>query len=131
MAFRHIEVEAATPTVGAYVSGVDLNQVSSKTIYAEIKLALWKHGVLFFRAQKLKPEAYLRLGQVFGDMEKHEFFPHLPDHPQIQLISHEGIDNPETDRWEPRHRVFLIFEIRQFQLYFQVWKYMLTRYRLS
>jgi len=42
MAFRHIEVEAATPTVGAYVSGVDLNQVSSKTIYAEIKLALWK-----------------------------------------------------------------------------------------
>lgn len=99
MAFRHIEVEAATPTVGAYVSGVDLNQVSSKTIYAEIKLALWKHGVLFFRAQKLKPEAYLRLGQVFGDMEKHEFFPHLPDHPQIQLISHEGIDNPETDRW--------------------------------
>jgi len=99
MTFKHIKITEATPTVGAYVSGVDLNQVPSKAIYAEIKLALWKHGVLFFRAQKMTPEAYLRLGQVFGDMEKHEFFPHLPDHPQIQLISHEGIDNPETDRW--------------------------------
>ena len=27
------------------------------------------------------------------------FFPHLKDHPEIQLIAHEGKEKPETDRW--------------------------------
>lgn len=52
MTFKHIKITEATPTVGAYVSGVDLNQVPSKAIYAEIKLALWKHGVLFFEHKR-------------------------------------------------------------------------------
>lgn len=99
MAYRHIEVTPATPTIGAYISGVDLNSVRSDDVYEEIKAALWKHGVVFFRGQKIKPDAYLKLGSKFGEMEQHEFFPHIPNYPQIQLISHEGEDNPETDRW--------------------------------
>ena len=50
-------------------------------------------------AQALTPEAYIRLGGHFGEMEKHEFFPHIEGHPQIQLISHQGTEAPETDRW--------------------------------
>lgn len=99
MNFRHIEVEAITPVIGAMISGVDLNNVQSEDVYEEIKLALWKHGAVFFRKQALNPESYLRLGQKFGDMEQHEFFPHIQGHPQIQLISHQGTDAPETDRW--------------------------------
>jgi taurine dioxygenase len=99
MSFRHIEVTPATPTIGAYISGVDLNSIRSEDVYEEIKAALWQHAVVFFRGQKMTPDAYLKLGSRFGDMEEHEFFPHIPGHPQIQLISHEGTDNPETDRW--------------------------------
>ena len=97
--YQHIEIDPATPTIGAYVSGVDLNNVASEAVYEEIKQALWQHGVLFFRKQALNPESYIRLGQVFGDVEKHEFFPHMKGHPQIQLVSHEGTETPETDRW--------------------------------
>lgn len=99
MAFRHIEVTRSTPTIGAAITGVDLNNIRSEDVYEEIRQALWTCGVVFFRDQQITPENYLKLGSKFGEMEQHEFFPHLPGHPQIQLISHEGTDNPETDRW--------------------------------
>ena len=99
MAFRHIELTPMTPTIGATISGVDLNTVKSEDVYEEIKQALWQCGVVFFRNQKITPESYLKLGAKFGEMEQHEFFPHIEGYPQIQLISHEGYDAPETDRW--------------------------------
>ena len=97
--YKHIQIDPATPTIGAYVSGIDLNHVGSDDVYDEIKQAHWQHGVLFFRKQALNPESFIRLGKVFGDMEKHEFFPHIKDYPQIQLVAHEGTETPETDRW--------------------------------
>lgn len=98
-AFRHIRVEPMTPNIGAMISGVDLNAVRSPEVYDEIKQALWKHHVVFFRDQPLKPDAHVALGAVFGDMERHEFFPSVDGHPEIQVISHQGHDAPETDRW--------------------------------
>ena len=44
-------------------------------------------------------EPYIRLGSQFGELEEHEFFPHIEGYPQIQTIAHEGYDQPETDRW--------------------------------
>ena len=99
MKFRHIQVDPVTPCIGAHLTGVDLNAVRNDDVYEEIQQALWQHGVIFLRGQALKPENYLRLGRKFGEMEEHEFFPHLQNFPQIQLIAHEGHDAPETDRW--------------------------------
>ncbi|WP_158970248.1 TauD/TfdA dioxygenase family protein [Chachezhania sediminis] len=99
MSFSHISVEPLTPTIGGIIHGVDLNAVKNPAVYEEIKQALWKHGVIFFRNQPIKPEAYLNLGRVFGEPEKHEFFPHVEGFPQIQKISHQGYSKPDTDRW--------------------------------
>lgn len=99
MSYTHITVEPMTPTIGAMISGVDLNKVRSPAVYEEIKQALWQHHVVFMRAQKVAPAHYLELGRVFGEPEEHEFFPHVDGYPQIQTISHEGHDQPETDRW--------------------------------
>ncbi|MFN9281910.1 MAG: TauD/TfdA dioxygenase family protein [Rubrivivax sp.] len=99
MKFRHLQVDPITPCIGAYLSGVDLNDVRSEDVYEEIQQALWLYGVVFLRRQALRPENYLRLGRKFGEMEQHEFFPHVQDFPQIQLIAHQGHDAPETDRW--------------------------------
>ena len=84
MSFRHIQIDPMTPTIGGMISGVDLNSTRSEDVYEEIKKALWQYGVVFFRKQALKPEAYIRLGKNFGEMEQHEFFPHIEGHPQIQ-----------------------------------------------
>jgi taurine dioxygenase len=99
MNYRHIQVEPLTPTIGAMISGVDLNHVRSEDVYEEIQAALWKHCVVFFRKQPLTPEAHIRLARQFGEVETHEFFPHIKGHPQIQLIANEGHESPETDRW--------------------------------
>lgn len=99
MSYSHITVEPLTPTIGAVISGVDLNNVRSPSVYEEIKQALWKHQVVFFRKQPVEPENYMKLGQVFGELEEHEFFPHVEGYPQIQTIAHEGYEQPETDRW--------------------------------
>ncbi|GAB2600585.1 taurine dioxygenase [Ramlibacter solisilvae] len=99
MNYRHIQVDPVTPTIGAMISGVDLNHVRSEDVYEEIQQALWAHGVVFFRKQPLTPEAHVRLARQFGEVEKHEFFPHIKGVPEIQLIAHEGYESPETDRW--------------------------------
>lgn len=97
--YSFITVEPLSPHIGAMISGVDLNGVTSDAVYEEIRQALWKHHVIFFRRQALTPEAYLRLGSQFGEMEEHEFFPHVDGYPQIQTISNEGNSRPGTDRW--------------------------------
>lgn len=97
--YRHIEVSTLTPTIGAEISGIDLNGDVGRAAYNEIKKALWRHHVIFIRGQTLTPEAYIRLGEQFGAVAKHEFFPHVDGYPQIQTINHQGRDNPETDRW--------------------------------
>ena len=99
MKYAHITVEPMNPNIGATISGVDLNNVTNPAVYEEIKQALWRHGVIFFRKQPLEPEAYLKLGRAFGEPETHEFFPHPEGYPQIQKISHQGFDAPDTDRW--------------------------------
>lgn len=35
MSFRHIQIEPLTPTIGAMISGVDLNHVRSEDVYEE------------------------------------------------------------------------------------------------
>ena len=99
MTYRHFEINPITPTIGATISGIDLNNVRSDDVYEDIQRALWQYGVVFFRKQPLTPENYIKLGSKFGEMEVHKFFPHIEGHPQIQLIDHQGHEAPETDRW--------------------------------
>lgn len=99
MSYRHIKVEKMTPTIGATIHDVDLNNVRNPAVFEEIKQALWENGVIFFRNQPIKPDAYVELGRAFGEPELHEFFPHVDGYPQITKIAHQGYDAPDTDRW--------------------------------
>ena len=99
MKYRYIEVERVTPTIGALINGVNLNSVSNPAVYDEIRSALWENKVIFFRNQPLTPQAHLALGRTFGEMEKHEFFPHVQGAPEIQVIANSGAKSPDTDRW--------------------------------
>ena len=99
MDYRHIRVEPLTPTAGALIGGVELASERRDAVYDEIKQALWRHGVVFMRRQSLDHESFGRLGAVFGEMEQHEFFPHVPGYPCIQRVSNQGEDEPGTARW--------------------------------
>jgi len=99
MQLTHIRARPIGPVIGAMIEDVDLNAVTSDAVYDEIRAALWRHHVLFFRNQPLTPEAFLRLGQAFGTPERHEYFPHPEGFPEIQLVESLGEKAPDTDHW--------------------------------
>jgi taurine dioxygenase len=84
---------------GAEIIGMNLVEADADCV-AWIKQKLADHGVLAFRGQTLKPTDYIRLTQLFGELEPstREQFWH-PDHPEIYVISNvvengRSIGNP-------------------------------------
>ena len=83
--FEHIKVEPLTPTIGATVSGVDLSQLDDAT-FDEIHAAWMQHLVLFFRDQKLTPDAHLAFGRRLGPLHIHPAAPYANDNPELMVI---------------------------------------------
>ena len=83
--FEHIKVKPLTPTIGATVSGVDLSQLDDAT-FDEIHAAWMQHLVLFFRDQKLTPDAHLAFGRRLGPLHIHPAAPYANDSPELMVI---------------------------------------------
>lgn len=100
MPYQHIQVERATPRVGAYLSGFDLNRVERREVYEEIRAAVHEFGVVFMRKQPLEPAGFVELGRQFGPLEtNHPVFGSPPEHPEVQLIRFDPTQPIETQAW--------------------------------
>jgi taurine dioxygenase len=86
MADQSIEVRILTPAIGAEIFGVDLDGALSNQQFQEIRDALLRHVVIFFRDQKLTPEAHKAFGRRFGKLHIHPAAPSLDGHPEILVI---------------------------------------------
>ena len=80
-----LTVEPATPTIGAYVVGVDLADLADAA-WADVEAAFAEHSVLFFRDQDLSPDAQEALGRRLGELHVHPSAPSLPGHPNVMII---------------------------------------------
>jgi taurine dioxygenase len=87
-----ITVEPVSGTVGAVVRGVDLSEQMDETTVGEIRGAFLAHHVLFFYDQDLTPEAQLRFGRTFGELDTHPFVEGTEEHPEIIEIITEPDD---------------------------------------
>lgn len=96
--YTRIQVEPATPTVGAYVRGVDLTAVDEQA-WSEIARAFDAHSVLFFRDQQLTPEALESLGCRLGPLHRHPAAPTLEDHPEVMLIHADERSKAVAGSW--------------------------------
>lgn len=79
----------ATPTgplLGAEISGVDLTQPLTQAEVDDIRAALLKHKVLFFRDQDISHEDHVRFGRYFGELEGHPVTATVPGFPEILFI---------------------------------------------
>ncbi|HEX2850820.1 MAG TPA: TauD/TfdA family dioxygenase [Acidimicrobiales bacterium] len=83
--YHRITVEELTPTIGAFVHGVDLAALDDAT-WEEIAAAFARHLVLFFRGQPISAEAQMALGRRLGDLHLHPAAPSLRDHPEVMII---------------------------------------------
>ena len=97
--YEHITVRRATPNVGAYVTGVDLADLTDAQ-FAEIRRASAEHCVVFFRDQKLTTEQHIAFGRRFGELDIHPAAANATGHAEILVISaDENSDRANGEQW--------------------------------
>lgn len=86
-----IAVEPLTTTIGAEVLGVDLADDLSDEVIAEIRDALVRWKVIFFRDQhRLDRSRHIAFGRRFGDLEVHPVTPKDQAEPEVFVIPAGG-----------------------------------------
>ena len=97
-----ITIKPLQPMIGAEIEGIDLMSVSPADV-AELRAALLRYKVIFFRNQALERANHVALGEAFGELEVHPLSVH-PDFPALLEIASrgevsEGREAPAADHW--------------------------------
>jgi alpha-ketoglutarate-dependent taurine dioxygenase len=93
---RHIAVHPLTGLIGAEISGVDLTRPLDAAVVDEIKAALLKWKVVFFRDQPLTHDQHVAFAGAFGaPTVGHPVFGFVEGHPQVYSVA--------RDRFAERH----------------------------
>lgn len=83
-----IQVRPIAAAMGAEVSAVDLAQLDDEQ-FAEIERALYRHGLLVFRNQKIDHSDQEMLTLRFGEFGVDAYTDGVPGHPDIQPVIRE------------------------------------------
>jgi taurine dioxygenase len=95
-----IEIERLTATIGAVVSGVDLRKPLADETFAQIRLALAEHQVLFFRDQDLDEDQNRAFALRFGPLDR-DGLARLTNDPRDLMYIEDNADKKPggADRW--------------------------------
>ena len=81
-------VVPSTSRLGAEVRGIDLSRPLSKAQVAAVLTAFHRHGVIFFRGQKLTPDQLADFGAYFGELDIHYTAEHtMSGRPEVRILS--------------------------------------------
>lgn len=97
--YETISVDPLSPTVGAEVGGVRMSgEVPSEQV-AEIRQALLRWKVIFFREQDVTIEEHIAFGRRFGALEVHPFGENLEGYPEVLVIHHDAKSRSGQNGW--------------------------------
>ena len=85
-----VAILPATPTIGAEISGLDLDRPLTEEEGDLLRAAWLRFKVIFFRDQDISHESHVRLGRFFGELEGHPVIPSVEGYPEILRI--EGVE---------------------------------------
>ena len=98
--YSRFKVEPYTPNIGAVIHGLDLRQPLDEATQAELRDALARHEVIFFRDQTLTPEQHVAFTRTFGGVaEVKAFFPRLESHPEIEIVESTSDKPKAASNW--------------------------------
>ncbi len=98
-----ITTTPACDSFGRFVEGVDLASASTEQI-DQLRQLLFDNGVLFFRDQKLDPEAHIALAENMGDIVVNRYFTPVPDFPKVaQVVTEPDQDWVIGEKWHTDH----------------------------
>lgn len=84
---RRIRADRLTAHIGAELTGIDLAEaVRDDALFAELRVLLLKHKVLFVRDQPISRADHVALARRFGELEDHPVLGSDPEHPGLVRI---------------------------------------------
>lgn len=98
-AFTRIGVRPLSPMIGAEIEGVDLRETLDDAVIADIRAALLKHRVIFFRDQDLSVEQHIGFARRFGELEIHPATPKDQANPEVLHIAHDDKNKGKENAW--------------------------------
>ena len=89
-----------TPNIGATLHGLDLSQPLSDLAQTELKDALARFEVIFFRDQVLTPAQQVAFTRSFGQVnEVKAFFPRVESQPEIEIVESTAERPAANNNW--------------------------------
>ena len=95
----HLEIRPLTGAIGAEIEGVAIVDGISDALANEIRSALDRHRVIFFRDQHLDDDAQLALARVFGEPEVHPIRRAMGSNETLSDIVDTPDSTPDRDGW--------------------------------
>lgn len=84
MTSQYFDIKPIAGRIGAKIIGVDLSTNLSDEIISDIRKALVKYKVIFFREQNIDANQQIAFARRFGELTTaHPTVPSLPDNPEI------------------------------------------------
>ncbi len=97
--YTTFDVRPIAGRIGAEITGLSLQQSLTEQVVREIRQALVKYKVIFFRRQHLDEKHHIRFARRFGALTKsHPTIPSLPNYPEIFDFDYERMEN-RTNSW--------------------------------
>jgi len=84
-----IAIRRLSNALGAEITGIDLSQPMSESIFGNIHNAFLQYGVLLFRDQNITREQHIDFSRRFGELDDHTSLPldRHPDYPELLMVT--------------------------------------------
>ena len=95
MSANRFTIQPLSAHAGAEVHGLDLSKSMEPQTVEDIRAALLKNGVLFFRDQDLDPGKLIQVARFFGEPAPYPLLKGLKDYPEVTVVSkmeHERVN---------------------------------------
>jgi taurine dioxygenase len=94
-----LSVTRLTPTIGAVVDGIRINEPLTDATIDDITRALAEHHVIFFRGQTVSPQQHRDFASRFGTLHIHPIYPNHSEAPEIMVLDTDLIDLQDNAIW--------------------------------
>lgn len=94
-----LDVRPMTPAIGAEIFGVELGADDITERIPQVRAALLRYGVIFFRDQQLTQEQHIAFARHFGELEIHPATPKSQTNPEVLRIAHGPDSRGSENNW--------------------------------
>ncbi len=94
-----LDIRPITPAIGAEILGIDLGSTDIGDRIPQIRAALLKHCVIFFRDQDLTTAQHIAFARHFGKLEIHPATPKDQPDPEVLRIEHGPKSRGQDNAW--------------------------------